>query len=258
MPHRLAVLVATPAHSSIRGPLSYRSELPLAPGTLVRVPLGRREVLGLVWERDPAQDADRLEMEEKPILGALEDIPPLTLTWRQLVTFAANYYQRSVGEVALAALPPQLRGLSALQLARRLRRKPAAASQHDAPPDVTKGVALTPEQAQALDGIAAHPGPFLLSTVPPAAARPRCTCRLCRPSGRQPAGAGAGDGARDQPDAPAGIALHCAVWRRCRGIAAQRHDEPAAPEKLAGRAHRRCTHRAGHAHGGVCVPAAFN
>ncbi|MBP6406507.1 MAG: primosomal protein N' [Ramlibacter sp.] len=162
MPHRLAVLVATPAHSSIRGPLSYRSELPLAPGTLVRVPLGRREVLGLVWERDPAQDADRLEMEEKPILGALEDIPPLTLTWRQLVTFAANYYQRSVGEVALAALPPQLRGLSALQLARRLRRKPAAAAQHDAPPDVTKGVALTPEQAQALDGIAAHPGPFLV------------------------------------------------------------------------------------------------
>jgi len=67
-----------------------------------------------------------------------------------------------VGEVALAALPPQLRGLSALQLARRLRRKPAAAPQHDAPPDVTKGVALTPEQALALDGIAAHPGPFLV------------------------------------------------------------------------------------------------
>jgi primosomal protein N' (replication factor Y) len=57
MSHRLAVLVATPAHSSIRGPLSYRSELPLAPGTLVRVPLGRREVLGLVWDAvDTAHD----------------------------------------------------------------------------------------------------------------------------------------------------------------------------------------------------------
>ena len=122
MLHRLAVLVAMPAHSSIPGPLSYRSELPLAPGTLVRVPLGRREVLGLVWDAaDPPGD-DRLDRDDKPILGALEGIAPLSANWRQLVTFSANYYQRSIGEVALAALPPQLRGLSALQLARRLGR----------------------------------------------------------------------------------------------------------------------------------------
>ena len=50
MTHRLAVVVPTPAHSSIAGPLSYRSEFALAPGTLVRVPLGRREVLGVVWD----------------------------------------------------------------------------------------------------------------------------------------------------------------------------------------------------------------
>ncbi len=164
MPHRLAVLVATPAHSSIRGPLSYRSELPLAPGTLVRVPLGRREVLGLVWDSSDGAGDDRLEMEDKPILGALEGIPPLAAAWRQLVTFSANYYQRSMGEVALAALPPQLRGLSALQLARRLRRKPAEATAPaaDAAADVTKGVALSAEQAQALGQIATQPGPFLV------------------------------------------------------------------------------------------------
>lgn len=164
MSHRLAVLVATPAHSSIRGPLSYRSELPLAPGTLVRVPLVRREVLGLVWEgADDTGDA-RLEMDDKPILGALEGIPPLSPAWRQLVTFSANYYQRSIGEVALAALPPQLRGLSALQLTRRLRRKPAAATAlaADTPSVVTNGVTLSPEQAQALDQIASQTGPFLV------------------------------------------------------------------------------------------------
>ena len=33
-----------------------------------------------------------------------------------------RYYQRSLGEVALAALPPQLRDLQPEQLARRLRR----------------------------------------------------------------------------------------------------------------------------------------
>jgi primosomal protein N' (replication factor Y) len=164
MSHRLAVLVATPAHSSIRGPLSYRSELPLAPGTLVRVPLGRREVLGLVWDAVDTPDDGRLEMEDKPILGPLEGIPPLAPTWRQLVTFAGNYYQRSGGEVALAALPPQLRGLTALQLARRLRRKPADAATQaiETAAVVTKGVALSTEQTQALEQIAANRGPFLI------------------------------------------------------------------------------------------------
>ena len=164
MPHRLAVLVATPAHSSITGPLSYRSELPLAPGTLVRVPFGRREVLGLVWDSEDPPGDERLEMQDKSILGALEGIAPLPQKWRQLVTFSANYYQRGVGEVALAALPPQLRGLTAVQLARRLRRKSADnnAAAPDAVTDVTKTVALSPEQAQALGQIAANPGPFLV------------------------------------------------------------------------------------------------
>ena len=50
-----------------------------------------------------------------------------------LVGFAARYYQRALGEVALAALPPQLRDLDTTQLARRLQRKPAAATTHSAP-----------------------------------------------------------------------------------------------------------------------------
>jgi primosomal protein N' (replication factor Y) (superfamily II helicase) len=58
MSHRLAVVVPTPAHSAISGPLSYLSELPLPAGTLVRVPLGRREVLGVVWEPLDENDAD--------------------------------------------------------------------------------------------------------------------------------------------------------------------------------------------------------
>lgn len=164
MSHRLAVLVATPAHSSISGPLSYRSELPLAPGTLVRVPFGRREVLGLVWDAEADGEAPRLEMDDKPILGPLEGITPLSSAWRQLVTFSANYYQRSTGEVALSALPPQLRGLTAVQLSRRLRRKPAAVDgvHPDPVTGVTESVSLSPEQAQALGQIAAHAGPFLV------------------------------------------------------------------------------------------------
>lgn len=158
MSHPLRVVVPTPAHSSLAEPLSYRSELPLAAGCLVRVPLGKREVCGVVWDpAAPGQDAPA-SGNIKPVIGPLDGMPPLSAPWRQLVTFAAGYYQRSLGEVALAALPPQLRGLDATQLARRLRRlgeAGAAAPAAPAPP-------LTPEQAQALQAVETDNGPFLL------------------------------------------------------------------------------------------------
>jgi primosomal protein N' (replication factor Y) len=47
--HRLSVTVDTPQHASLGSVLDYTSELPLPPGTLVRVPLGKREVPGIVW-----------------------------------------------------------------------------------------------------------------------------------------------------------------------------------------------------------------
>ncbi|MEP6790603.1 MAG: primosomal protein N' [Ramlibacter sp.] len=158
MSHRLAVVVPTPAHSSLSGALSYRSEFPLAPGTLVRVPLGKREVLGVVWDASSAEDDQRLEMENKLIAGVLEGIPALSPAWRQLVTFSSNYYQRSLGEVALAALPPQLRDLSATQLARRLLRpKPPPGNS-----GARKGPALTAEQQAVLAQLEVADGCFLL------------------------------------------------------------------------------------------------
>src|SRR5665647_49215 len=142
MSHEVAVVVPTPAHSSLGGPLTYRSEFPLAPGTLVRVPLGRREVLGVVWGAIDAADHGRRTEDIKPVAGVLAGIEPLGARWRDLVSFAANYYQRGLGEVALAALPPQLRDLSTEQLARRLKR-PAAEALVPQPGAV---VQLTPEQ----------------------------------------------------------------------------------------------------------------
>lgn len=128
MTYRLQVVVAVPAHSAIAGPLIYRSELPLAPGALVRVPLGKREVLGVVWGNG-VDSGDLLEIQTKSIAGMLDGLAPLSANWRTLVSFTASYYQRSLGEVALAALPPQLRELTAVQLARRLKR-PALDTSH--------------------------------------------------------------------------------------------------------------------------------
>ena len=167
MSYRHDVLVPTPSHSSISSPLSYRSEFPLPPGSLVRVPLGRREVLGLVWDSAAAGADDRLELQDKPLAGVLEGIDPLTKPWRELVAFAASYYQRSLGEVALAALPPQLRELQPEQMARRLKRRAktseaASAAGSAGAPVTTNLIAATHEQALALGEIDAKPGPFLL------------------------------------------------------------------------------------------------
>ena len=51
--HWIEVAVQTPAHSGVGDLLSYRSPVPLQAGHLVRVPLGRREVLGVVWHSRP-------------------------------------------------------------------------------------------------------------------------------------------------------------------------------------------------------------
>jgi len=172
MAHLIPVLVQTPAHSQIGGALTYQSEASLPPGSLVRVPLGRRETLGVVWdgapERDPALDASRL----RPVSAALDGLPPLAPNWRQLVAFAARYYQRAPGEVALAALPPQLRDLSQAQLQRRLRRPPvsrtATASAPDGGASDTKSaadaqaLALSPEQQAVMEQLRQGNGTFLL------------------------------------------------------------------------------------------------
>ena len=163
MTHRFSVLVQTPAHSLVAGPLSYRSELALVPGTLVRVPLGKRETLGVVWDTLPASASDMIDAEKiRPIAAMLDAIAPLTPAWRQLITFAASYYQRSPGEVALAALPPQLRDLSTQQLARRLKRSAKPAGPATAGTAAANPMALTEEQAGVIAQFDAQAGPFLL------------------------------------------------------------------------------------------------
>ncbi|MGO4393718.1 primosomal protein N' [Variovorax sp. M-6] len=155
------VAVQTPAHSALGDVLSYTSPVALAPGALVRVPLGRREVLGVAWAVRGLETDAPSPLELKPVAGALDALPALGEAWRDLVAFAARYYQRSLGEIALAALPPQLRDLSAVQLARRLKRQgPAVRTGHPAPD--APAVALTAEQAAALARFDAEPGPFLL------------------------------------------------------------------------------------------------
>lgn len=131
-PFAVSVVVALPSHAGLGAELSYLSAQPLPAGTLVRVPLGKREVLGVVWDAVPPPPD--LDANWRSVLEVLDGLAPLGADWRHLLGFAARYYQRSLGEVALAALPPSLRELTAVQWQRRLRK-------------LDKRVALGPEHA---------------------------------------------------------------------------------------------------------------
>lgn len=150
---RLAVAVETPLHSGLSGALDYLSERPLLPGTLVRVPLGRRDVPGIVW--GPAQTPADADHALKPLAAVLDAMPPLPARWCELVRFTSAYYQRGLGEVAMAVLPPELRKLDDAQLATRITRlrktyeKPLPVQPAPERPE------LTPEQAGALTELAA-------------------------------------------------------------------------------------------------------
>lgn len=177
---RLAVVVETPQHSGLGAALDYLSEHPLAPGSLVRVPLGRREVLGIVWNRGHHADAELIDVAALRAIGAAFDgLPPLPPAWLALAEFASAYYQRGIGELALSVLPPELRKLDAPGLAKRQARlvkrwareqtKDAASQQPDARPPVERP-ALADEQQAALavfDALRAEsqPAPMLLHGV---------------------------------------------------------------------------------------------
>ncbi|MDP9043631.1 MAG: primosomal protein N' [Pseudomonadota bacterium] len=166
---RLRVAVEAPQHTGLTGPLDYESPVPLAPGTLVRVPLGRRSVPGVVWH-GAAGDSP---VVIRPVDTALLSLPPLGAAWRELVDFAAAYYQRSTGEIALSVLPPDLRKLGDAQVADRIRKLEtmrSAVGAADAVADASVPPPLSTGQADALARIAAagqseSPSPLLLQGV---------------------------------------------------------------------------------------------
>ena len=165
--NRVPVAVETPAHAGLGSTLDSESEQPLAPGTLVRVPLGRRQVPGIVWpgepEKAPAGGQAESGFALRGVTEALASLPPLPPAWCRLVEFSARYYQRALGEVALAVLPPELRKLDDAGLAKRMRlqdKRAAAAAAEAGPPPRLIGTSLrTPgwPRAGALRRAAASP-----------------------------------------------------------------------------------------------------
>jgi len=156
----LDIAVSAPAHSQVGGLLTYVTELPALEGQLVRVPFGSREVLGVVWGVHTSPPASLSTHTLRQVTAVLDGIEPLSANWRQLVQFSAQYYQRALGEVAMAALPPQLRDLTPVQMARRLKKQPASTEALAAA--LQSPWPLSPQQTEVLAQMSAAPGPFLL------------------------------------------------------------------------------------------------
>jgi len=144
----------------VGGLLTYVTELPASVGQLVRVPFGNREVLGVVWGVHTTAPQTLSTHTLRQVIAVLEAVAPLSAHWLQLVQFTAHYYQRSLGEVAMAALPPQLRDLTPVQLARRFKKQVT-------PPETLTAALQSPwplseQQAEVLSQMAEASGPFLL------------------------------------------------------------------------------------------------
>jgi primosomal protein N' (replication factor Y) len=156
----LDVAVSAPAHSQVGGLLTYVTDLPVKVGQLVRVPFGNREVLGVVWGVQATAPDTQSTHTLRQVMAVLEAVAPLSEHWRQLVQFTAHYYQRSLGEVAMAALPPQLRDLTPVQLARRFKKSVATAEALTTA--LQSPWPLSAQQTEVLTQMNEALGPFLL------------------------------------------------------------------------------------------------
>jgi len=78
----------------------------LKPGIRIKVPLGKREVIGLLIELTTTDAPDK---KLKPIINILDNAPLFSKDMLSLCAWASNYYHHPIGDVMLNALPPLLR-----------------------------------------------------------------------------------------------------------------------------------------------------
>ena len=96
---------------------------PLA-GQLALVSFGRREVVGLIVNVGGHTEVAAGKL--KDAIAVRCQLAPLSGAWLALAAFAADYYQRPLGEVALPGLPKNLRVSSTVALDRAIKKLAAS------------------------------------------------------------------------------------------------------------------------------------
>ncbi|SDL40717.1 replication restart DNA helicase PriA [Modicisalibacter muralis] len=158
-PRALGVAVPTP----LRKLFDYRPCQPAPaggwqPGLRVRVPLGRREVVGIVVE---CRDTSELDLASLKPVGACLDSEPLPADWLWLCHFTARYYQHALGDTLHQALPVLLRQGRPLEARTRERWQLTAAGR--AADAASLGRAR--RQAELLELLRQHPRGIIGSVI---------------------------------------------------------------------------------------------
>ncbi len=122
----LRVALATP----LRQLFDYLAPaVPPPRGVRVRVPFGRRRLVGVVMGNAETTDVPTDKL--RPVLETLDDRPLLEPGLLDLLQWAAGYYHHPIGEVLAAALPKALRlGASLTAHEQRWRITPAGSAAH--------------------------------------------------------------------------------------------------------------------------------
>ena len=97
------VAVPTPLYRAF----DYLSSLPLMAGARVRVPFGKRDLIGMVLGE--VKESEVPPSRLKAIVQALDVDPVLPTSLLNLLLWAADYYHHPLGEVIHTALPVRLR-----------------------------------------------------------------------------------------------------------------------------------------------------
>lgn len=144
---RLAVLLPVPVGETY----DYRAPAgaPLRAGAFVRVPFGRREALGVVWDDSgAARDSGAPAFAMLKEIGARLDAPPMPEALRRLIDWAANYTLSPRGAVLrLAMNVPDALAPPKPQILYRLGYRPGSAAD----------AKLTKARRRVLDLLAANP-----------------------------------------------------------------------------------------------------
>jgi len=139
---RIRILHTNPA----LGPLDYRVPhgMDVALGSIVRVPLGPREMVGVVWE-EAALSTETVGDNRLRNILEVYDVPPLGAPLRRLIEWTADYYLAPLQSVLRMALS----SAAALEGARAVTEYRLSGRQMDR---------MTPQRAQAMDRIGDRQG----------------------------------------------------------------------------------------------------
>lgn len=103
-----------------KGLFDYKSIFHIKIGTRVIVPFAKRRIIGIVIEELDKPTIDISQIKEIELI--LNDLTPFSMEWLQLIIFVSDYYQKSIGEIAINAIPNLLRKISSYSFNNKINK----------------------------------------------------------------------------------------------------------------------------------------